>query len=90
MYQLLICMDEKYFNVFVLSSYLHSYHTGLTCPCSFSSCSFYSGEGALNPNDPNRDSTLSQQAKTEISLTLTSKCELLEGDDKDVKTLMTK
>uniref|UniRef100_A0A8C3AEA4 IQ motif containing GTPase activating protein 2 n=1 Tax=Cyclopterus lumpus TaxID=8103 RepID=A0A8C3AEA4_CYCLU len=31
-----------------------------------------------------------QLAKTEISLTLTSKLELLEGDDKDVKSLMTK
>ncbi|XP_073322441.1 ras GTPase-activating-like protein IQGAP2 [Pagrus major] len=48
------------------------------------------GEGAVDPNDPNRESALSQQAKTEISLTLTSKFELLEGDDKDVKTLMTK
>ncbi|KAK7933556.1 hypothetical protein WMY93_004452 [Mugilogobius chulae] len=48
------------------------------------------GEGAIDPNDPNRDGTLSQLAKTEISLTLTSKCELLEGEDKDVKTLMTK
>ncbi|XP_029998614.1 ras GTPase-activating-like protein IQGAP2 isoform X2 [Sphaeramia orbicularis] len=48
------------------------------------------GEGATDPNDPNRDSALSQMAKTEISLTLTSKFELLEGDDKDVKTLMTK
>uniref|UniRef100_A0A8C3AEB4 IQ motif containing GTPase activating protein 2 n=1 Tax=Cyclopterus lumpus TaxID=8103 RepID=A0A8C3AEB4_CYCLU len=35
-------------------------------------------------------SALSQLAKTEISLTLTSKLELLEGDDKDVKSLMTK
>ncbi|KAM3868168.1 ras GTPase-activating-like protein IQGAP2 [Diretmus argenteus] len=48
------------------------------------------GEGAVDPNDPNKESTLSQQAKTEISLTLTSKFELLEGDDKDMKTLMTK
>ncbi|XP_034026002.1 ras GTPase-activating-like protein IQGAP2 [Thalassophryne amazonica] len=48
------------------------------------------GEGAVDPNDPNRESTLSQLAKTEISLTLTSKLELLDGDDKDVKTLMTK
>ncbi|KAE8292285.1 Ras GTPase-activating-like protein IQGAP1 p195 [Larimichthys crocea] len=48
------------------------------------------GEGAVDPNDPNRESALSQLAKTEISLTLTSKFELLEGDDKDVKTLMTK
>ncbi|XP_038147744.1 ras GTPase-activating-like protein IQGAP2 [Cyprinodon tularosa] len=48
------------------------------------------GEGALDPNDPNRESALSQLAKTEISLTLTSKFELLEGDEKDLKTLMTK
>uniref|UniRef100_A0A7N6BGV3 IQ motif containing GTPase activating protein 2 n=1 Tax=Anabas testudineus TaxID=64144 RepID=A0A7N6BGV3_ANATE len=33
---------------------------------------------------------LSQLVKTEISLNLTSKFELLEGDDKDLKTLMTK
>ncbi|XP_071395989.1 ras GTPase-activating-like protein IQGAP2 isoform X3 [Centroberyx affinis] len=48
------------------------------------------GEGAVDPNDPNKDSALSQLGKTEISLTLTSKFELLEGDDKDMKTLMTK
>uniref|UniRef100_A0A668AHY2 IQ motif containing GTPase activating protein 2 n=1 Tax=Myripristis murdjan TaxID=586833 RepID=A0A668AHY2_9TELE len=48
------------------------------------------GEGAVDPNDPNRETTLNQLAKTEISLTLTSKFELLEGDDKDTKTLMTK
>ncbi|XP_051277854.1 ras GTPase-activating-like protein IQGAP2 isoform X1 [Dicentrarchus labrax] len=42
------------------------------------------------PNDPNRESALTQLAKTELSLTLTSKFELLEGDDKDLKTLMTK
>lgn len=53
-------------------------------------CYFNSGEGAVDPNDPNRESALSQMAKTEISLTLTSKFELLEGDDKDLKTLMTK
>uniref|UniRef100_A0A8C3ACS9 IQ motif containing GTPase activating protein 2 n=1 Tax=Cyclopterus lumpus TaxID=8103 RepID=A0A8C3ACS9_CYCLU len=48
------------------------------------------GEGAVESNDLNRESALSQLAKTEISLTLTSKLELLEGDDKDVKSLMTK
>uniref|UniRef100_A0A3Q3JBN9 IQ motif containing GTPase activating protein 2 n=1 Tax=Monopterus albus TaxID=43700 RepID=A0A3Q3JBN9_MONAL len=48
------------------------------------------GEGAVDPSDPNRESALSQLVKTEISLTLTSKFELLEGDDKDLKTLMTK
>uniref|UniRef100_A0A669D6I7 IQ motif containing GTPase activating protein 2 n=1 Tax=Oreochromis niloticus TaxID=8128 RepID=A0A669D6I7_ORENI len=48
------------------------------------------GEGAVDPNDPNRESALSQLAKTEISLTLTSKFELLEGDDRDLKTLSTK
>uniref|UniRef100_A0A674MPS1 IQ motif containing GTPase activating protein 2 n=1 Tax=Takifugu rubripes TaxID=31033 RepID=A0A674MPS1_TAKRU len=48
------------------------------------------GEGAVDPSDPNRENTLSHLAKTEVSLTLTSKFELLEGDDKDFKTLMTK
>lgn len=51
---------------------------------------FPSGEGAVDHNDPNREGTLKEQAKTEISLTLTSKFELLDGDDKDVKALMTK
>ncbi|MGH0128970.1 UNVERIFIED_CONTAM: hypothetical protein FKN15_040067 [Acipenser sinensis] len=46
------------------------------------------GEGAVDPNDPNKENTLSQLAKTEISLTLTSKFELQEGDDKDMKSLM--
>uniref|UniRef100_A0A4W4ENL8 IQ motif containing GTPase activating protein 2 n=1 Tax=Electrophorus electricus TaxID=8005 RepID=A0A4W4ENL8_ELEEL len=31
------------------------------------------GEGAVDPNDPNKENTLSQLAKTEISLTLTNK-----------------
>lgn len=48
------------------------------------------GEGAIDPNDPNKDSVLTQLAKTEISLTLTNKFELLEGDDKDTKGLMMK
>lgn len=51
---------------------------------------FILGEGAVDLNDPNRESALSHLAKTEVSLTLTSKFELLEGDDKDLKTLMTK
>ncbi|XP_069034270.1 ras GTPase-activating-like protein IQGAP2 isoform X2 [Embiotoca jacksoni] len=48
------------------------------------------GEGAADPNDSNRESALSQLAKTEISLTLTSKFELLEGEDRDLKTVVTK
>lgn len=44
----------------------------------------------MDPDDSNREAALSQLAKTEISLTLTSKFELPEGDDKDLKTLMTK
>ncbi|XP_033928494.1 ras GTPase-activating-like protein IQGAP2 isoform X1 [Melopsittacus undulatus] len=48
------------------------------------------GEGAVDPNDPNRASTLNQLAKTEISLSLTSKYELREGEDQDLKTLMIK
>ncbi|KAJ8263100.1 hypothetical protein COCON_G00155570 [Conger conger] len=48
------------------------------------------GEGAVDPSDPNKDSTLTQLAKTEISLTLTSKFELLEGDEQDMNSLMMK
>ncbi|KAM6302575.1 ras GTPase-activating-like protein IQGAP2 isoform 2-T2 [Podargus strigoides] len=48
------------------------------------------GEGAVDTNDPNRESTLSQLAKTEISLSLTSKYELREGEDQDIKSLMIK
>uniref|UniRef100_A0A4W5MFE0 IQ motif containing GTPase activating protein 2 n=1 Tax=Hucho hucho TaxID=62062 RepID=A0A4W5MFE0_9TELE len=48
------------------------------------------GEGAVDPNNPNKESTLSQLAKTQISLSLTNKFELLEGDDKDTKGLMMK
>uniref|UniRef100_A0A8C3LX91 IQ motif containing GTPase activating protein 2 n=1 Tax=Chrysolophus pictus TaxID=9089 RepID=A0A8C3LX91_CHRPC len=48
------------------------------------------GEGSVDPNDPNKESTLSQLAKTEISLSLTSKYELREGEDQDLKSLMIK
>ncbi|XP_061873723.1 ras GTPase-activating-like protein IQGAP2 isoform X1 [Colius striatus] len=48
------------------------------------------GEGAVDSNDPNRESTLNQLAKTEISLSLTSKYELREGEDQDLKSLMIK
>ncbi|KAM6036910.1 ras GTPase-activating-like protein IQGAP2 isoform 5-T5 [Theristicus caerulescens] len=48
------------------------------------------GEGAVDPNDPNRESTLNQLAKTEISLSLTSKYELREGEAQDLKSLMIK
>ncbi|XP_010184414.1 PREDICTED: ras GTPase-activating-like protein IQGAP2, partial [Mesitornis unicolor] len=48
------------------------------------------GEGAVDPNDPSRESTLNQLAKTEISLSLTSKYELREGEDRDLKSLMIK
>lgn len=51
---------------------------------------FLPGEGAVDPNDPNRESTLTQLAKTEISLSLTSKYELREGEDQDLKSLMIK
>ncbi|KAM4708795.1 ras GTPase-activating-like protein IQGAP2 isoform 2-T2 [Discoglossus pictus] len=48
------------------------------------------GEGAVDSNDPNKENTLSQMAKTEISLSLTSKFDLREGEDKDMKSLMIK
>ncbi|CAM4556101.1 unnamed protein product [Lepidochelys olivacea] len=48
------------------------------------------GEGAVDPSDPNKENTLSQLAKTEISLSLTSKYELQEGEDQDLKGMMIK
>ncbi|XP_066458965.1 ras GTPase-activating-like protein IQGAP2 isoform X2 [Eleutherodactylus coqui] len=48
------------------------------------------GEGAVDSNDPNKENTLGQMAKTEISLSLTSKFDLREGEDKDMKSLMIK
>lgn len=48
------------------------------------------GEGAIDSTDPNKENALSQMAKTEISLSLTSKFDLREGEDKDMKTLMIK
>uniref|UniRef100_A0A8C2ENB9 IQ motif containing GTPase activating protein 2 n=1 Tax=Cyprinus carpio TaxID=7962 RepID=A0A8C2ENB9_CYPCA len=41
-------------------------------------------------DDPSKENSLSQVAKTEISLTLTNKFELLDGDDKDTKGVMMK
>uniref|UniRef100_A0A8C1XEX6 IQ motif containing GTPase activating protein 2 n=1 Tax=Cyprinus carpio TaxID=7962 RepID=A0A8C1XEX6_CYPCA len=40
--------------------------------------------------DVDKENSLSQLAKTEVSLTLTNKFELLDGDDKDMKGLMMK
>ncbi|XP_056601465.1 ras GTPase-activating-like protein IQGAP2 [Triplophysa dalaica] len=48
------------------------------------------GEGAVDQNDPNKENSDSQLSKTEISLTLTNKFELLDGDDRDMKGLMMK
>ncbi|XP_043919900.1 ras GTPase-activating-like protein IQGAP2 [Protopterus annectens] len=48
------------------------------------------GEGAVDPSDPNKENTLNQLGKTEISLTLTSKFELQDGEDRDMKSLMIK
>ncbi|XP_051847974.1 ras GTPase-activating-like protein IQGAP2 [Antechinus flavipes] len=45
------------------------------------------GEGAVDPNDPNKENTLNQLLKTEISLSLTSKYDL-KGEDIDLKGLM--
>lgn len=48
------------------------------------------GEGAVDSHDPNKENALSQLAKTEISLTLTSKFDLKDGGDQDMKSLMIK
>lgn len=51
---------------------------------------FPTGEGAVDSHDPNKENALSQLAKTEISLTLTSKFDLKDGGDQDMKSLMIK
>uniref|UniRef100_A0A8C0RVS7 IQ motif containing GTPase activating protein 2 n=1 Tax=Canis lupus familiaris TaxID=9615 RepID=A0A8C0RVS7_CANLF len=48
------------------------------------------GEGAVDPNDPNKANTLNQLAKTEISLYLTSKYDLGDGEAIDGQSLMIK
>ncbi|KAF6124888.1 IQ motif containing GTPase activating protein 2 [Phyllostomus discolor] len=48
------------------------------------------GEGAVDPNDPNKANTLNQLAKTEISLSLTSKYDLGDGEGLDGQSLMIK
>ncbi|KAM9253748.1 ras GTPase-activating-like protein IQGAP2 [Dugong dugon] len=48
------------------------------------------GEGAVDPNDPNKENTLSQLSKTEISLSLTSKYDLQDGEAIDGQSLMIK
>ncbi|XP_058512393.1 ras GTPase-activating-like protein IQGAP2 isoform X3 [Ochotona princeps] len=46
------------------------------------------GEGSMDPNDPNRESTLSQLSKTEISLSLTSKYDVGDGEAVDSRSLL--
>ncbi|XP_010617416.1 ras GTPase-activating-like protein IQGAP2 [Fukomys damarensis] len=48
------------------------------------------GEGAVDPNDPNKENTLNQLSKTEISLYLTSKYDIEDGDAIDGRSLMIK
>ncbi|KAF6356999.1 IQ motif containing GTPase activating protein 2 [Rhinolophus ferrumequinum] len=48
------------------------------------------GEGTVDPNDPNKANTLSQLSKTEISLSLTSKYDLRDGEAIDGQRLMIK
>ncbi|KAL2779560.1 ras GTPase-activating-like protein IQGAP2 isoform 2 [Daubentonia madagascariensis] len=48
------------------------------------------GEGAVDPNDPNKANTLNQLSKTEISLFLTSKYDIGDGESVDGRSLMIK
>lgn len=48
------------------------------------------GEGAVDPNDPNKENTLNQLSKTEISLSLTSKYDVKDGEAIDGRSLMIK
>jgi len=51
---------------------------------------FLAGEGAVDPNDPNKENTLNQLSKTEISLSLTSKYDVKDGEAIDGRSLMIK
>ena len=51
---------------------------------------FLTGEGAVDPNDPNKENTLNQLSKTEISLSLTSKYDVKDGEAVDGRSLMIK
>ncbi|XP_012593800.1 ras GTPase-activating-like protein IQGAP2 isoform X2 [Microcebus murinus] len=46
------------------------------------------GEGAVDPNDPDKESILNQLSKTEISLFLTSKYDIEDGEVIDGRSLM--
>uniref|UniRef100_A0A8C2NSY0 Ras GTPase-activating-like protein IQGAP2 n=1 Tax=Capra hircus TaxID=9925 RepID=A0A8C2NSY0_CAPHI len=48
------------------------------------------GEGAVDPNDPDKVNTLNQLSKTEISLYLTSKYDIGDGEAIDGQSLMIK
>ncbi|XP_039101472.1 ras GTPase-activating-like protein IQGAP2 isoform X2 [Hyaena hyaena] len=48
------------------------------------------GEGTVDPNDPNKANTLNQLSKVEISLYLTSKYNIGDGEDVDGQSLMIK
>ncbi|XP_037657712.1 ras GTPase-activating-like protein IQGAP2 [Choloepus didactylus] len=48
------------------------------------------GEGVVDPNDPNKENTLSRLLKTEISLSLTSKYDLKDGEAIDGQSLKIK
>ncbi|XP_012658200.1 ras GTPase-activating-like protein IQGAP2 [Otolemur garnettii] len=48
------------------------------------------GEGAVDDNDPDKENTLSQLSKTEISLFLTSKYDIEDGEGIDGQSLMIK
>ncbi|KAM5264227.1 ras GTPase-activating-like protein IQGAP2 [Ctenodactylus gundi] len=48
------------------------------------------GEGAVDPNDPNKATTLNQLSKTEISLYLTSKYDIGDGEAVDGRSLLIK
>ena len=51
---------------------------------------YSAGEGAVDPNDPDKVNTLNQLAKTEISLYLTSKYDIGDGEAIDGQSLMIK
>ena len=51
---------------------------------------YSAGERAVDPNDPDKVNTLNQLSKTEISLYLTSKYDIGDGEAIDGQSLMIK
>lgn len=70
------------------TAFLTCHKVTITLPADLLPLLFPPGEGSMDPNDPNRESTLSQLSKTEISLSLTSKYDVGNGEAVDSRSLL--